>query len=121
MERTGRSKKLIAFWAWCSSPLPEYCRKDCYPAYAQKGEKTPCDDCPNKAPELMPENAEAWYLWQSICTQWVVSMAGLVGLNYQSIYLVADTLMIDVTPSVLAKIQALERKCIEKNKKGGDN
>lgn len=31
---------------------------------------------------LWPENEEVFWLWSGLQTQWVVSMAGAVGLNY---------------------------------------
>jgi hypothetical protein len=42
-------------------------------------------------------------------TQWRVGMAGATGLDYPAMYLVADSLGIEVTRANLNKVQALER------------
>jgi hypothetical protein len=34
---------------------------------------------------LWPENEEAWWLWCTVQTQWVIGMAGPVGLNYPGV------------------------------------
>jgi hypothetical protein len=41
-------------------------------------------------------------------TQWRTSGFGIVGLDYQAVFIVADTLEIEVNRVVLKKLQALE-------------
>lgn len=57
----------------------------------------------------MQANAEAWKLWSHITTQWRVGFSGITGLDYNALYLVAGTLGITMTETMLGKIQAIER------------
>jgi hypothetical protein len=57
---------------------------------------------------LQVENIDAWELWQSVATQWRASAFGLVGLDYQSVLLVAGLLGITLNDAVMAKVQELE-------------
>lgn len=80
--------------------------------HKQQGSPAPCSDCENgshNAPQIWPENEEAWELWQHVLTQWRAGGFGLVGLDYRAVEFVAGVIDIPVTKQVLKKIQALER------------
>lgn len=74
----------------------------------------------------MPENWDVWELWLALKSQWrTVSvttdkfcMIRKTGLDYSSLYLVAKTLDIEITTSVLNKIRELETAVLEKE--GGE-
>lgn len=52
-------------------------------------------------------------LWNFAQTLWrVVPMVGAVGLDYPSVYLVAGSLEVEMTPVNLQKLQALEREAL---------
>ena len=56
----------------------------------------------------MDENAEAWELWLEIQTQWRAGPAGILGLDYNILYMEAKRLEIDLSNCMMAKIKALE-------------
>ena len=93
---------------------------------AQTHKMPPCEGCENQRPELMPANWDVWELWLALKTQWrAVSittdkycMIRKTGLDYSSLYLVAKTLEIEITPAIMNKIQALESAVLEKE--GGE-
>lgn len=47
-------------------------------------------------------------------TQWRVSMAGAVGLDYSAVYLVAGTMEIEITEKLLTKLKVLENQATKK-------
>jgi len=51
-------------------------------------------------------------------TQWRVSMAGRVGLDYNAVFKVAEALAIEITPGLIRKLQALECATLENDMKG---
>ncbi len=57
---------------------------------------------------------DAWELWTAANTQWRIAghMGGIcfIGLDYNALYQVADTLCIEITPAMLAKIRLLESR-----------
>ena len=68
----------------------------------------------------MPENREAFELWNRCQTQWIIGGMGIpIGVNYMALFKVAEVCGIDITPGLLDKIQALEMAHITKPKKGG--
>lgn len=77
-------------------------------------------DCENQCPELLPENYEAWYLYTNVQTQYNYTFGGIIGLNYQSMCTVADILGVEISPSLFAKIRALEHEHLKEavNKNG---
>jgi len=93
---------------------------------SQTQKKPPCEGCENKRPELASENWEAWELWLAVRTQWRTASITTdkfckvikTGLDYSSLFLVAKTLEIEVTPALLNKIRALETVTISKG--GGE-
>ena len=93
---------------------------------AQTHKMPPSEGCENQRPELMPANWDVWELWLDLKTQWrAVSittdkycMIRKTGLDYSSLYLVAKTLEIEITPAIMNKIQALESAVLEKE--GGE-
>ncbi len=101
----------------------DYCQKICHELQGQ----TECDpECEFRCPPLWDDNLDAWDLWMAIRTQWrvgIVGAAGLVGpqpigLDYGAVYAVARTMMTEITPAVLRKLQALE--IFEVNRKPGE-
>lgn len=61
----------------------------------------------------MPENFEAWELWNACSTQWRVGMGGLVGLDYNVLFKMADFLEITIDDEMMKKITALEYNCLK--------
>lgn len=49
-----------------------------------------------------------------MASQWRVSMSGLVGLDYPAVFQVAEALAVEMTPGMIKKIQALERKVMQR-------
>jgi hypothetical protein len=58
---------------------------------------------------LLENNIDAYNLWMLIKTQWRVSGVGVVGLDYNVIYLECNRLEIDLSNCLMAKIRALEK------------
>lgn len=88
----------------------------CRKAFARQGKPVPCEGCEYRRPFLMPENRDAWELWCQCSTQIRVTLAGAVGIDYNSMFRVAEALGIDVTPGVLKKVYALEAEMREEVK-----
>jgi hypothetical protein len=95
----------------------DYC-ESCKKIQEQTGKKENCPNCEYNRPDLIPENQEAWELWIGVGTQWRAGAFSLVGLDYNALYLVADTLLIDMTPAMLYKIQFLEHQSLKKIREG---
>ncbi|MEA5092461.1 hypothetical protein SDC9_37474 [bioreactor metagenome] len=93
---------------------------------SQAHKTAPCEGCENRRPELAPENWETWELWLALRTQWRTASITTdkyckvikTGLDYSSLFLVAKTLEIEVTPALLSKIRALESATL--SKEGGE-
>lgn len=68
-----------------------------------------CTGCPQAAPPLLAENVPVLELFARCCTQWRTSGFGVTGLDYPALYLVAQTLNVPVTRTLLDKIRRLER------------
>jgi hypothetical protein len=82
----------------------KYCRT-CHDA----GHDTDCRICPNgSGPELIPENHDAVELMQAVLTQWRGAGFGVIGLDYNTVYIEADRMEIDLTPCMMNKIRVLE-------------
>jgi hypothetical protein len=104
----------------------EYCRA-CHDL--EDTDQTECEDCECRCPELWEENKEAWKLWCAVKTQWRLGITGMngmmsplpIGLDYPSVYTVARTLDMDMTPALLHKLQTLEDFEIERFKEGNDH
>jgi hypothetical protein len=70
----------------------------------------------------MPDNRDAWDLWQAAKTQWRVGMGGLVGIDYTAVRQIAVVLDIDMTPALLYKLRELESYTLQYcMKKEADN
>lgn len=74
----------------------------------------------------MPNNRDIWLLWANVNTQWrIAGMEGTpIGLDYNAVKIVAETLDIELTPANLHKLQALENATLSKHvaaAKGGLN
>ncbi len=67
-----------------------------------------CTKCSERQPRLLRENVDAWKLWLAMQTQWRIGFNGRTGLDYNAMYLVANTLNTVINQDMLAKIQALE-------------
>lgn len=76
-----------------------------------------CNSCPNQCPELNQDNLPAWELWATVQTQWRTDMGQLVGLDYNALYLVAESLNIRMTPGNLQRIKSLETAQIQSSRK----
>ena len=66
----------------------------------------------------MEENLDAWELALACQTQLRTSFGGLVGLDYNAVFHVADVLGIEVTPGTLRKLRALERELLKRGNDG---
>lgn len=71
-----------------------------------------CAACPSRCPDLLPENTPAWRLWTACQTQWRVGGAGPVGLDYPAVWLVAESMGIEMHAANLGRIRALEREAL---------
>lgn len=60
----------------------------------------------------MPENEEAWDLWQASATQWRTGGMGMIGLDYAAVALVAEKMELDFCGQTLKRIAALEREVL---------
>ncbi len=83
-----------------------------------------CRTCPDRCPDVLTENIDAWTIWAAARTQWrTAGMDGaIIGLDYGAMYAVADSLCIEMTPANLTKIQALEHATVKRSReqmKGG--
>lgn len=56
----------------------------------------------------MPENGAAYELWCAVSSQLRTDFGQVVGVDYNAVYQVAETLGIDITPAMLTKLRALE-------------
>lgn len=63
---------------------------------------------------MMEENEDVWDLWLAVQTQWRGAGLGIVGLDYGTVYRVAESMGIEMSPCNLKKIGALERAELEK-------
>ena len=61
----------------------------------------------------MPENTEAWELWQAVSTQWRAGGMGLIGLDYPAVEMVAGKLDIEFDATTMKKIAAIEREVLK--------
>ncbi|MEN6568061.1 MAG: DUF1799 domain-containing protein [Veillonellales bacterium] len=90
--------------------------KQDYPCYKNRSASS-CNGCEFERPELDPINYDIWYLWGAISTQWRTAVGErlvFVGLDYVALYAVAETLDIEITPAILAKIRLLELSYISR-------
>lgn len=79
-------------------------------------------------PDLMEENESIWELWQAVRSQWRIGIIGFegfiypqpMGLDYNAVYAVARTLLFDITPAALKKLQALESYEIKRKPREGE-
>lgn len=62
---------------------------------------------------MMPENREAWAIWQEVKTQWRASGMGIIGLVYSEVRQAATELGIEYSPGMRRKIKVLERVSLE--------
>jgi hypothetical protein len=67
-------------------------------------------------PELLEENEDAWDLWSMSGTQWRTGGMGLVGLDYNAVWKVAETIEIEMSVTILRKLRALEHAMIERQR-----
>ena len=67
----------------------------------------------------MKVNEDAWHLWSLVQTQYRASGFGLIGLDYSTLFELADRFAFDLNPAMLEKIRALEMKVLEGQGKGG--
>jgi len=54
----------------------------------------------------------AWALWAASQTQWRVGVGGPIGLDYPAVWLVAESLGIEMHAANLSRIRALEREAL---------
>lgn len=87
--------------------------KACKKNTSKRKLKTPCSTCQHNQPRIFKANAEAIELFSSLQTQWRSNGFGVVGLDYNALYLVAKTHRIKITPKFLSKIQVLEYEFLQ--------
>lgn len=84
-----------------------------------------CATCADRRPDIWANNRDVWLLWAKVHTQWrIAGMDGVpIGLDYNAVKIVAETLDIVITPANLTKLQALENATLTKYAaaKGGIN
>ena len=56
-----------------------------------------CRTCPDRCPDVLTDNLDAWTIWAAVRTQWrTAGMDGaIIGLDYGAMYAVAKSLCID--------------------------
>lgn len=67
-----------------------------------------CARCEFRPIELAPHDWVTWQVWCRANTQWRTSAAGILGLDYPAVRLVAESLGFDWTPGLLRGLQDLE-------------
>ena len=80
---------------------------------------TDCSTCEARPPQLMPMNRRVYHLWLHCQTQWNWSGGMeplLTGLDYPGIYRIAEMMDVEITPSDLYKLQALEWDTIQRTR-----
>ena len=77
-----------------------------------------CAGCPGRCPDLLPENGPVWELWRAVSGQWRVGARGPFGLDYPAVYLVAETLGVEMTPANLRRLRSLENETCSMARKG---
>jgi ribosomal protein L37AE/L43A len=97
----------------------EYC-KACREVQRQTNATHDCAECESKCPDLMPENREALNIWLCTTTCWDATAFGVIGYKYERAFEIAERLGYDITPSIIRKMQALEKVDLERFRKGGD-
>ena len=65
----------------------------------------------------MPENEEAFTLWQAVLTQWRGAGMGIIGLDYREVRWWARELGFILSPGLWSKVRALE--LVELRRHGG--
>jgi len=63
---------------------------------------------------VLPENVEAFELWNLAGTQWRVSFGGVVGLDYTAVVQIADIYAIDLGDRLFDKLRIIERQVLLK-------
>lgn len=81
------------------------------------GEDIPKELFPPKMPMYLHEIID---FFQKVSTQWVVSMSGLVGLDYNSVKVVSDVYRFELTPFRMEVIRLLEMRQLQKSNKKSD-
>lgn len=76
-----------------------------------------CEGCEGRCPDLMPENDLALELVLASQTQLRTTMGGVIGLDYNAVWRVADVLGVEMTPEILRKLRAVESQLMRE--KGG--
>ena len=66
----------------------------------------------------MPENQEAWLLWQDVKTQLRVGGMGVVGLDYAEVRQSAMELDIQWARGIKRKMQAIEYELLKSQQEG---
>lgn len=92
----------------------------CRRTHDQTGKTLNCAECEGRCPDLLPYNEEAWDLLIAGQTQMRTGGLGVIGFDYLAIRYVASVIGVDITPSILRKVQAVERHILKKqgNKDG---
>ena len=93
-----------------------YCQA-CIKASKQSVTALDCEACPGRCPELSQDNEPAWSIWATIQTQWRFGMSGPVGLDYPAVWLVAESMGVEMHAANLGRIRALEREALEHMRK----
>ena len=84
-------------------------RRDTKEDKARKAGGPPCATC---RPTLMPENAEAWNVYQRCQGQLIMSYGGPVDINILAVLAMIDLLGIEDRLDCLEKVQAVAGKII---------
>lgn len=56
----------------------------------------------------MPENDDAWSLWENVCSQWRGAGMGVIGIDHNAVRSRARDLGIEMSECMWGKINALE-------------
>jgi len=90
----------------------KYCELACGPA--EKRDFKQCAKCEyGIPPALIPENQDAWRIWNEIQTQWRAGAAGVIGLDYKTIKTACIETGIKYTRALKLKIMACEGQVLK--------
>jgi hypothetical protein len=61
----------------------------------------------------LPENADAWDVFQACSSSWNTSMAGVVGLDYSAVRAIAEAMNVEWTEDLFRRIKYLESEQLQ--------
>jgi len=98
-----------------------YCVQ-CRLSFTRTNEKAPCEGCEHNPPTLDKENLDVYELLRASTTQWKISAMGdVMGLDYNTVFKIAEILEIEIDHEKLKALQAVEWAVITKAREAKPN